>query len=686
MTQATASDLRSARRRTLVLGLILVLATIAVYRPAWHGGFIWDDDYYVTKNPLLTASDGLWRIWFSLDSPSQYFPLVYSMFRFERAWWGLDPTGYHWINILLHVANALLVWRLLWRLQIPGAWLAAAIFALHPVQVESVAWITERKNVLMGFFFLLTLLAWIRFLDESTSRRRIFFALALISYALALFAKSTACTLPAALLVILWWRKDTINWRRLFQVFPFLLFAVAMGLVAVWWERYHQGTRGALFALGPLERLLVASHAIWFYLGKLFWPFDLTFSYPRWDIHAADPFAYGWLLAIAGACVAIYFARRMAGRGPEVAAIFFVATLGPLLGLIMLYTFRYTFVADHYQYLACIGPIALVAATLTQVGGSLKHCQFFLGGIGALILVPLGLLTWHQSASYADIETLWRTTIARNPRSWMAYTNLSVVHLEKGEIDEAINNSRKALELYPDYAEAHYNLGNALLKKGEIDEALAQCQEAVALTPNDPDSHLALGNALLAKNHVDEAMEHYSRALELYPDDSTAHYSLGKALLQKGDLSAARSHSEKAVEIEPQLTEAHIQLGNIALKENNGRAAISHYERALQTSPRSVTALNNLAWLLSSSSDLSLRNGAKAVALAEQAAGLSGVANPVILHTLAAAYAENKQFGKAIETAQRALELATEQGETALARELRREIVLYESGSPYREP
>ena len=686
MTQATASDLRSARVRTFVLGLILVLATIAVYRPAWHGGFIWDDDYYVTKNPLLTASDGLWRIWFSLDSPSQYFPLVYSMFRFERTWWGLDPTGYHWTNILLHVANALLVWRLLWRLQIPGAWLAAAIFALHPVQVESVAWITERKNVLMGFFFLLTLLAWIRFLDEPTSRRRIFFALALISYALALFAKSTACTLPAALLLILWWRKEPISRQRSLQVVPFFLLAAAMGLVAVWWERFHQGTRGALFALGPLERLLVASHAIWFYLGKLFWPSDLTFSYPRWDIHVANPFAYGWLLAIAGACVAIYFARRMAGRGPEVAAIFFVATLGPLLGLIMLYTFRYTFVADHYQYLACIGPIALVAATLTQVGGSLKHGRFFLSGIGALILLPLGLLTWHQSASYADIETLWRTTIARNPGSWMAYTNLSVAHLEKGEIDEAINNSRKALELYPKYAEAHYNLGNALLKKGEIDEALAQCQEAVVLTPNDPDSHLALGNAFLAKNHVDEAIAHYSRALELYPDDSTAHYSLGKALLQKGDFSAARSHSEKAVEIEPQLIEAHIQLGNIALKENNGRAAISHYERALQASPRSILALNNLAWLLASSSDLSLRNGARAVELAEQASQLSRANNPVILHTLAAAYAQDRQFQKATETIRRALESATEQGETALARELTREITLYESSSPYREP
>ena len=686
MTQAKATDPHSARARTFVLGLVLVLGTIAVYQPAWHGGFIWDDDYYLTKNPLLTAPDGLWRIWFSLDSPSQYFPLVYSMFRFERAFWGLDPLGYHWVNILLHVANALLVWRLLWRLQIPGAWLAGAIFALHPVQVESVAWITERKNVLMGFFFLLTLLAWIRFLDEQTTRRRIFYALALLSYALALFAKSTACTLPAALLLILWWRKETINWRRLFQVLPFLLFAVTMGLVAVWWERYHQGTRGALFALGPVERLLVASHAIWFYLGKLFWPANLTFSYPRWDIHVADPLAYGWLVAIAGAGGAIYLARRMAGRGPGVAAIFFVATLSPLLGLIMLYTFRYTFVADHYQYLACIGPIALATAALTKFAGSLKYGRSFLWGVGALILISLGSLSWRQSASYSDIETLWRTTIARNPRSWMAYTNLGVAHLEKGEIDAAITNSRKALELYPDYAEAHYNLGNALLKNGELDEALAQCQEAVALTPNDPDSQVALGNALLAKHHVDEAIAHYSRALQLYPDDSTAHYGLASALLEKGDFSAARFHAEKAVEIEPQLAEAHIQLGNLALKENDSRAAISHYERALQISPRSITALNNLAWLLASSSDLSLRNGAGAVALAEQANQFSRASNPVVLHTLAAAYAQDRQFQKATETAQRALELANEQGETALAGELRREIGLYESSSSYREP
>src|SRR5213079_2437497 len=181
--------------------------TILVYRPAWNGGFLWDDDDYVTNNELLTAPDGLRRIWFSLDSPSQYFPLVYTTFRIEHRLWGLNSTGYHWVNLVLHVANALLVWLVLARLKVPGAWLAGAIFALHPVQVESVAWITERKNVLMGFFFLLSLLSWTGFVEAQPRRMWKFYALVLVFYVLALSAKSTACTLPAALLLILWLQK-----------------------------------------------------------------------------------------------------------------------------------------------------------------------------------------------------------------------------------------------------------------------------------------------------------------------------------------------------------------------------------------------------------------------------------------------------------------------------------------------
>ena len=368
----------SSWRHGWLFGLFLVAVTLMAYGPAWHAGFIWDDDAYLTQNPLLTAPDGLRRIWFSLQSPSQYFPLTYSTFYVERALWGLNPAGYHLVNLLLHAANALLVWRVLARLRVPGAWLAAAIFALHPVQVESAAWITERKNVLMGFFFLLTLWGWIRFIDEQTARPWRYYVLALVFYALALSAKTTACTLPAALLLILWLKKMSINWRRLAQVAPFVAMGIGMGLVTLWWERHHQGTEGNLFGMGPVERVLVASRAVWFYAGKLLWPANLTFSYPRWKISASDAGAYGWVLATAALGVVIWRARRWAGRSVEVAAAFFVATLSPLLGFIMVYTFAYSFVADHYQYLACIGPIALAAAAMEMGLGRVAWGKPFL--------------------------------------------------------------------------------------------------------------------------------------------------------------------------------------------------------------------------------------------------------------------------------------------------------------------
>src|SRR4030095_3153409 len=329
------------------------------------------------------------------DSPSQYFPLTYSTFRIEHALWGLNTTGYHWVNLLLHVGNALLVWAVLARLGVPGSWLAAAIFALHPVQVESVAWITERKNVLMGFFFLLTLLAWVAFIDKRTRRRGIFYCLALIFYLLALSAKATACTLPAALFLIFWLQKRPITMRRLMQIVPFVVLGIGMGLLAVWWERYHQGTNRNVFAfLSPLDRILVASRAVSFYLSKIFWPSNLTFIYPRWNISAAHVVDYIWWWAGLGACAAIYFLRRYVGRSVEVAAAFFVITLSPVLGFVMLFTFRYTFVADHYQYLACIGPIALVSAGIGRLADQFKRRRsvilgFALVGLGSLAALTL---------------------------------------------------------------------------------------------------------------------------------------------------------------------------------------------------------------------------------------------------------------------------------------------------------
>ncbi len=681
-----ARRILSPRGRILIFALGLAALTILAYRPAWHGGFLWDDDAYIINNELLTAPDGWHRIWFSLDAPSQYFPLTYSTFRVEHALWGLNTTGYHWINLLLHVANALLVWAILARLKVPGSWLAAAIFALHPVQVESVAWITERKNVLMGFFFLLTLLAWIAFIDQRTTRRWTFYCLALVTYVLALSAKATACTLPAALFLILWLQKRPINIRRLIQIVPFIVMGIAMGLVVVWWERYHQGTSRAVFPfLNPIERILVASRAVWFYFSKLIWPSNLTFIYPKWNISPADWWDYTWLLAGIGACVTIYFLRRYVGRSVEVAVAFFVATLSPVLGFVMLYTFRYTFVADHYQYLACIGPIALASAGIVSLADQFRRYRAAIVSAALLLVANFAALTWRQAAMYADIETLWRVTLARNPQCWMADTNLGLVLFQKGQIDDAIVHYRSALKMQPDFWDAEYNLGTALLAKGRVDEAIFHCERAVAMRPTDPDAQVCLGNALAQKGRIDEAIAHYQKAMMSRPDDFFARYGLGHALLEKGELDGAIQACRVALSIRPSDSDCHTTLA-IALEENGQAAeAIQHYEKALDLSPRSIPTLTNLAWLLATSRDASLRSGRKAIELAAQADQLVGGTNTLVLRTLAAAYAENGEFAKAIQTARSAMQLARMQRDESLTRDLDQQITLYQLGIPFRQ-
>ena len=577
--------------------LILAVVTMLAYQPAWNGGFIWDDDEYVTNNELLTAPDGLRRIWFSLDSPSQYFPLVYTTFRIERALWGLHPFGYHWVNLLLHIANALLVWRVLIALKVPGAWLAGAIFALHPVQVESVAWITERKNVLMGFFFLLTLLAWIAFVDERTKRPWRFYWLALILYVLALSAKTTACTLPAALLLILWLQKKPINRERILQIAPFFLLGLGMGLVSVWWERYHQGTRLGLAPLGPVERILVASRAVWFYLGKLIWPSNLSFIYPRWTIVSARPLEYAWLLAGAGLCAVIYFVRRRLGRGVEVAAAFFVATLSPVLGFIMLFTFRYTFVADHYQYLASIGPIALASAGVATLARAFKESRKLIFGTAFCVVLTLAMLTWRQSAMYGDMEALWRTTLVRNPACWMAYNNLGLVLYQGNRIPEAMDLFKQSLRINPDNAAAYNNLGNTLLRTGRTLEAIDQYKQALRINPNNARAHNNLGNALVQTGQTSEAMDEYNQALLIDPDYADAHNNLGNTLLETGRTLEAIDQYEQALRINPDYADARTNLGAVLAQSGRISEAIEQFKAALRINPNDIAAQTNLTKL-----------------------------------------------------------------------------------------
>jgi tetratricopeptide (TPR) repeat protein len=674
---------RSTKGRTWLLALLLLAATVIAYEPAWHAGFIWDDDDYIIKNKLLTAPDGLKRIWFSLDSPSQYFPLTYTTFRIERGLWGLNPTGYHWVNILLHATNALLLWRLLRRLNIPGAWLAAALFALHPVQVESVAWITERKNVLSLFFSLLTMRAWLAFVDARGGRAWLHYGLSLGCYALALSSKTTVCTLPAAMLLVLWLKNGVIPWRRVAQVVPFLLLAAGMGLVTIWWERYRQGTQGELFSIGLIDRILIASRAIWFYLGKLVWPANLTFSYPRWTIHPTDPLSYVWLLALGLMAGTIWRVRRVAGRGPEVAALFFGVTLLPTSGLIMLWTFVWSFVADHYQYIACIGPLTLAASALTLAAGRFQGKLRLLGpALGGALLLVLGVLTWQQCTTYRDLDTLWRTTIARNPDSWLARYNLGILLTEKNQVQEATAQFQKTVELRPDHVMAQYNLGALLLYSGHVEEAIARLDIALKLDPRHPLVHRKLGDAMMREGKVDEAIAHYQTALEVYTNFTDAHRNLAYALLQQGRTDEAIAQYQMTLQLEPGNLGDLDNVGNALLQKGHYREAAACFGKVLQAQPHYVLAENNLAWVLATAPDASVRNGSKAVELALDVDKLSGGQNPIMIATLAAAYAEAGRFPEAVATIRRALELATAQNNAAQVSTFQMELGMYQAGTP----
>ncbi len=476
--------------------------------------------------------------------------------------------------------------------------------------------------------------------------------------------------------MIAWLRGERIGWRGLFEVAPFIVLGLGMGVLTMLWERYHQGTQGRLFTMGLADRVLVAGRAVWFYLGKLFWPAKLTFSYPRWRL----PVGWGWLVALGGLGGAAIFARRYIGRGAEVALAFYVATLGPVLGFVMLYTFRYTFVADHYQYLACIGPIALVSAGAEKLRARLP---VLVPCLCAVLLCELGMLTWRQCGTYSDLETLWRTTITRNPESWMAHDNLGVDLFHQGRIEEALAHYREALRINPAADTAHYNLGNALLQQGRAADAIAEYAAALKINPAYAEACNNLGNGLFQQGRTAEALGWYARAAQLNPAYAEARNNLGNALFKEGRAQEAIEAYGEALRIDPGYANAHYNLGVVLGHEGRNAEAIAQFKEALDLQPDDPAIQYKLAWVLATAPERSLRDGARALQLATQASRSSGGRDPNILRALAAAYAQEGQFANAVETAQRALELAG--GNAALAGELGREIKLYEAGRAFEE-
>jgi tetratricopeptide (TPR) repeat protein len=555
------------------------------YLPALRGGLLWDDTSHVTT-PELQSLHGLWRIWFDLGATQQYYPLLHSAFWMEHRIWGDAVLGYHLTNVTLHAASACLVVMIVRRLSLPGAWLAGLVFALHPVCVESVAWISEQKSTLSGVFYLGSALAYLRF-DQSRRASRYLLAFGL--FALALLSKTVTATLPAALLVVFWWQRGRIEWKRdLRPLLPWFALGASAGLFTAWVERTFIGAKGADFTLTLIQRCLLAGRAVCFYAGKLLWPRNLTFIYPRWNIDPGQWWQYlfpaGVVALAIGLCL---LARRH--RGPLAGSLIFAGALFPVLGFLNVYPFRYSYVADHFQYLAALGLIVPVASALAVMAGRIAPGRAGRVAFAAVLPAALGVLTWGQSGMYRDAETLYRETLVRDPDSWMAHNNLGNILLEiPGERDDAMAHFEEALRIRPDYWEAHLSLGNALIQiPGRLADGIAEYQTAVRLDPEAERARSNLGAALLLEDRPREAIVQLETALRIKPRYAEAHNNLGNAFLQTfGRLPDAIREYQAALRINPDYVQAHVNLGNALLQVPGRRAdAIAEYETAVRIQP-----------------------------------------------------------------------------------------------------
>jgi tetratricopeptide (TPR) repeat protein len=616
-------------RRRLAAFLVLAAATFAAYWPALGAGFIWDDEGHVTR-PDLRSLAGLGRIWFRLGATQQYYPVLHSAFWIEHRLWGGSPLGYHLCNLVLHAVAAFLFFGLLRRLAVPGALLAGLLFALHPVGVETVAWVAEQKNTLSAVFYLLSALAYLRFDEERTAR---WYLAALGLFLLALLSKTVTATLPAALLVVLWWRSGRLSWRRdAVPLLPWLALAVAGGLTTAWVEQRFIGAQGAHFGLGPAARVLIAGRAVWFYLGTLVWPVKLAFIYPRWIIDPRSPAQYFYPLA-ALAILVVLFRLRRTSRAPLAVALLFAGTLFPALGFFNVYPFVYSFVADHFQYLADLAVFAGVGAAIAGARGAVAGRRRPLVGLGAgLLLAGLGILTWRQARTYHDLETLYRTTIERNPSSWFARGNLGVILAGTGRLPEAMQEYEaalrlnpeipqtynnlgnawtlqrrwpealaaysRALELWPDFVEARFDRATALSEAGRLEEAVVDFGQALRQRPDYPEAEFGLANALANLGRLEAAAGHYRAALRLRPDYPEAHANLGLALVSLGQPQAAFAELGQALRLRPDYAEAHAYLGFALAQGGRLAEAATQYREALRLNPANADVHFQLATVL----------------------------------------------------------------------------------------
>ena len=589
-------------RRGALAALALGLLAGVCYLPAmlW-GGLIWDDFIWAQSSAVREWS-GLSTIWSwpsRIHQEAHYWPLTYTTFWLEHKIWGLAPAGYHVVNVLLHLLNSLLVWRLLLRLSIPGAWVAAAVFAAHPVHVESVAWIIERKDVLSGLFYLAAVLVWLRFLKQPRPWR---YGLALLLFAAGLLSKSIVVTLPVALLIVQWWKEGRIAVRDLRRVAPFFL--VALLITAV--DLSSIGSRHAFLDYSLAERMLVASRALWFYAGKLAWPTDLAVIYPRWDISLGDPWAWLYLAGATALAATLWFLRHRVGRGPLAGALFFAVTLSPVLGFVNHRYMQYSFVADRFQYLAGIGVIAVLIGAAVHGGGRLP-VGLKLGTTGLLVvlLALLGTMTWRQAEIYRDRVAFYNHIVSLNPKARSAHYNLNIALARAGRREEALAAARMAVENRPGQAKDLSVLGAALIRTERYVEAEEILRRALEIDPGHKNTRRYLAEVLRKQADYEEALEAYRALLEIDPRDAQAHAYIGDVLLNLHRYSEAVKPLNKAlilIKAAPSLTPdlptaglLHALLGKASWGLGRLEAGDEYFRRALELDPNNMVTIEYVA-------------------------------------------------------------------------------------------
>jgi tetratricopeptide (TPR) repeat protein len=618
----TTSDGLGARRQLLLAAAIVAIA-LAVYIPAMRGGFAWDDSVQVMDNPLIKDPAGLRRFWFGAEA-MDYFPLTFTTHWLEWRLWGPHAAGYHAFNVLLHAISAALVWRVLRRLKVPGAWLAGALFAVHPVAADSVAWISERKNTLSTALYLASVLAYLVWEDRGTRR---WYGAAMLCFLLALLAKTSVVILPLVLLLCAWRRRGGISRRDIARSVPFFALALALGLVTIWFQRHNAIHGMTVRSEGAASRLAASGWIIWFYLYKVLFPAGLCAIYPRWRVDGASVAAYLPLALLAAGLIWLWMRRkgsgpfdtaqgrpepfdfahgpeqvegqrRMGGRAPLFAAAYFLIALLPVLGIVNMLFMGLSLVADHFQYLAMIGVIAFAAAVLARAASARGWAGR--AGVAASVgcVVVLGVLTWNRAGLYGDEELLWQDNLARNP-SAAVWNAQGVARSYAGRHEQALECFDTAIRLKPDMAEAFVNRAAALEALGRFEDAVRDYDQALKLRPGDAATYNGRGNALVRMNRPDDALKDYDAAIALRPGYGLAYYNRGNVHFNAGRLEQALLDYDQAIRFRPEYARAWNNRAAVFARLGRGDDALRDFTQALALDPGNAGAWYNRARLYS---------------------------------------------------------------------------------------